>query len=86
MRHTKGHSANRRSHHHVVAPRLGKCTNCGELHLRHRLCLNCGTYRGREVVDVLAKLSKKERKEKAKELEAQGGEAKPLSAAELSKK
>jgi len=36
----------------------------------HRACLNCGTYKGREVIDVLKKLDKKERKAKEKELEA----------------
>jgi len=68
MRHTRAHTANRRSHHALTPPRLSKCAKCGEAHLRHRVCLNCGTYRGRMVVDVAAKLAKHEQKEKAKKL------------------
>ena len=29
------------------------CPECGELHLRHRMCTACGTYRGRKVLDVV---------------------------------
>jgi len=36
--------------------------------LPHRVCANCGFYKDKEVVDVLKKLTKKERKEKEKEL------------------
>jgi len=48
--------------------RFVKCKKCGEEILPHTLCLNCGTYQGREVIDVLKKLTKKERKKKEKEL------------------
>jgi len=37
------------------------------MHQRHHACANCGTYKGKEVIDVLAKLGKKERKAKATE-------------------
>lgn len=66
MRHTKAHSGNRRSHHGIKVPHLSKCVGCGEMHIRHKMCDNCGTYRGRQVVDVMAQISKKEKKQKAK--------------------
>jgi len=54
------------------------------------MCKNCGYYAGRQVVDVLAKLDKKERKKKEKELHKHEEEAaergKEPSAEELSHK
>lgn len=85
MRHTRAHTKNRRSHHAIKGVRLATCTKCGEKHMKHRLCENCGTYREKKYIDVLAKLSKKDRKEKEKELQDAEGN-KPLDAAELSNK
>ena len=86
MRHTRAHTRNRRSHHALEGMRLSRCMKCGSEHLRHVVCLNCGTYRGREVIDVLAKLGKKERKAKERELE-HGEEARESkNPIELSKK
>ncbi len=59
MRHTRAHTANRRSHHALKGQRFSKCVKCGAQHLRHRICMNCGTYKGREVIDVMAKTNKK---------------------------
>lgn len=39
------------------------------------MCANCGYYAGRQVVDVLAKLDKKQRKLKEKELHTHETEA-----------
>lgn len=89
MRHTKSHTNNRRSHHSLKTKNLGKCASCGYLIRPHTVCINCGKYEGRQVVDVLAKLDKKEKKRKQKELEAQEAQAganKPLDAESLSKK
>jgi len=52
MRVNRSHTGNRRSHHALKEPRLSTCAKCSAQHLRHRMCPECGTYRGREVVDV----------------------------------
>lgn len=67
MRHTRSHTKNRRSHHSLSEPRLSVCSQCKEYHLRHRACLKCGQYRGKEVIDVSKKIEKKMAKTKAKE-------------------
>ena len=89
MRHTRGHTRNRRSHHGLRPKALVKCEKCGELKLPHIICQNCGIYKNRQVVDVLKKLTKKERKQKEKELaekESDKQASKPLDATELSRK
>ena len=59
MRHTREHTANRRSHHALSEPRLSTCSNCSEKHPRHKMCENCGQYKGRQVVDVASKQAKR---------------------------
>ena len=58
MRHTRAHTANRRSHHALKAQTLAKC-ECGATRVSHRACPSCGRYRGRVVVDKVAKAEKK---------------------------
>lgn len=70
MRVNRSHTGHRRSHHALKEPRLSKCAKCSAQHLRHRMCPECGDYRGREVVDVVAKTTArvKRREEKTKAL------------------
>ncbi len=62
MRHTRAHTANRRSHHALKKQGLSACAKCGSQKLPHTACATCGTYKGREVVNVLAKATKTEKK------------------------
>jgi len=55
MRHTRAHTANRRSHHALEAPTLATCANCGSHHRPHHMCQACGFYKGRLVIDMQAK-------------------------------
>lgn len=68
MRHTKSHTGNRRSHHAIKVGAFAKCSKCKAESLPHIMCANCGFYKGKEIVDVLKKLSKKEKKQKSKEI------------------
>ncbi len=69
MRHTRSHTANRRSHHRVSNIRLSK-DESGVSHMRHRMNPTTGKYRGREVVDVVAKTAKKAEKKKTRNSQA----------------
>ena len=40
----------RRSHDALALPALAACPQCGEPRQPHRVCGNCGTYRGRTVL------------------------------------
>lgn len=62
MRHTRSHTANRRSHHGLKAPNLALCKNCGAMHRPHHMCLDCGFYNGKMVLDLAAR--KKDREER----------------------
>jgi large subunit ribosomal protein L32 len=47
---------------------LTACKKCAKPVKPHTVCLNCGFYKGQEFINVMAKLSKKEKKIKEKEI------------------
>ena len=67
-RHTSSKRKRRRSHLGLQECNLVKCSHCGNQALSHRVCGECGYYKNIQVVDVFAKLDKKEKKKKEKEL------------------
>ena len=89
QKHTKSRRNKRRMHLYLEGPTLAKCPKCGKPKLPHAICWNCGYYKGKEVIDVLKKLTKKERKKKQKEInekEKEEKKEKPMTMEELSKK
>ncbi|HOM99471.1 MAG TPA: 50S ribosomal protein L32 [Acidobacteriota bacterium] len=51
-RHSKSRRGKRRAHDGLSSPSLSACPRCGALVLPHRVCPSCGTYKGRQVVEV----------------------------------
>ncbi|GIN91477.1 50S ribosomal protein L32 [Siminovitchia terrae] len=41
----------RRTHFKLDVPGMVECPNCGEAKLAHRVCKECGTYKGKSVVN-----------------------------------
>lgn len=66
MRHTRGHSGNRRSHHALKAENLSLCSHCGKPHRPHHMCLECGYYNGRQVMDLESLKAKRDARMTAK--------------------
>ncbi len=84
QRKTKSRRNQRRMHIFLKNPSLTYCPKCKEPVKSHTACLNCGFYKEREVIDVLSDLTKKEKKQKEKEIEEK--DDKPLNLEEMSKK
>ena len=51
---SKARAASRKNHWKLETPNTSKCPNCSEPKLPHRVCLSCGHYAGREVLEVKA--------------------------------
>jgi len=94
-RHTRSKVHKRRMHIFIKPAALTTCQKCKAPVRPHTVCSHCGYYKGREVINVLGKLTKKERKIKEKEMhdvergqktpDLPGGKA-PMTMEELSKK
>ncbi|MBI1978382.1 MAG: 50S ribosomal protein L32 [Candidatus Omnitrophica bacterium] len=57
-RHSNCRTRLRRTHDRLAIPSLSKCPNCGHLFIPHRVCTQCGYYKGRQVVTIRAKSKK----------------------------
>lgn len=51
---SKARRDKRRAHDKMNEATLATCPNCGATHRRHRVCPECGYYRGRQVLTVKA--------------------------------
>lgn len=69
MRHTRSQRGKTRSHHGLANPAVTLDKNTNVPHLRHRASLVTGQYKGRQVLDVQAKIEKKTKKAKAAQKE-----------------
>ena len=51
-RHSKTRRDKRRSHDFLTVVRTVNCSNCGVPVRAHRICSDCGFYKGRQVISV----------------------------------
>lgn len=53
---SKCRTRRRRSQHDKVeAKNVAWCANCGARAMPHRVCMSCGTYKGRQVIPIVAR-------------------------------
>ena len=45
----------RRTHYKAELPTVATCSNCSATVLYHRVCPECGFYRGKQAIEVSAK-------------------------------
>ncbi len=50
-RHSAQRRDKRRTHDKAIAPTLSTCSNCGAPVLHHRVCGECGYYRGKQAIE-----------------------------------
>lgn len=67
-RRTSSASRQRRMHIFITPAALTTCLKCGKTVRPHAICKYCGYYKNREVINVLDKLTKKEKKAREAEM------------------
>jgi large subunit ribosomal protein L32 len=67
-KHTRSSVGQRRMHIFIKPAALATCQKCAKPVRPHVVCKNCGFYKGQEVVNVLGKLTKKEKKVREQEM------------------
>ena len=75
-KHTRAKVGKTRMHKYIAHSHLNVCPKCKKPILSHTVCLNCGFYKGKEVINVLAQLTKKEKKSREKDIKAAEKETK----------
>jgi len=58
-RHSKSRRDKRRTHYKATEPALTTCPNCGAAKLMHRVCPECGHYRGMVAIEKEVSQAKK---------------------------
>lgn len=54
-RHTRSRRDKRRANWKIVSLGIVLCPECQEPRLSHRVCTNCGSYRGKKIIEVVEK-------------------------------
>jgi len=56
-RHTRTRRDKRRANGKIQLSGLSECPECKEPKLPHRVCMSCGTYNGKKILEVIEKES-----------------------------
>ena len=69
-KHTRSSVGQRRMHIFINPASLTTCAKCAKAVKPHTICSNCGYYKGKEFINVMSKLTKKEKKAREKEIQS----------------
>ncbi len=54
-KHTRSRRDKRRANWKLTAPSVSLCPDCQEPKLPHRICMSCGSYNGKKILEVVEK-------------------------------